>query len=443
MQRTLEDTANIINKVSPSFCAAKWYNATIWLGNGRTASCHLPPAHSISLKDITENPSALHNTQEKKQRREEMLNGKQCEECAYCWTVENNRDNDVFSDRVFKSHIYKEEDIKLLEEIGLKDVDPKTLEISFDNLCNLQCSYCNAEFSSTWANDIKINGKYPNMNTNGARTYHNAGEHAMPFGNKNENNPYVNAFFKWFHDSLKYNLTELRVTGGEPARSPWFWKLLEECQDTNFDFAVNSNMIMDESRLNKLIVSSKKFKNFDLYTSCEAVGSHAEFVRAGLDYNQWKENLVKFAENGKYRMIHVMLTISAMSLWTLTEFMEEMLELRSRFNGHQFHMSINILRFPSFQNVNILPTELKLSKAQELTDWVERTQGLSNIEINQIERLATYLRTVVRSEEDTDTVENKRADFFAFTNEYAKRNNKKIEDIFPKEFSEWYKGLEK
>ena len=106
-------------------------------------------------------------------------------------------------------------------------------------------------------------------------------------------------------------------------------------------------------------------------------------------------------------------------------------------------MSLNILRFPSFQSVNILPTELKLAKAKELTDWLERTQGLSNIEINQIERLATYLRTVDRSEEDTDTIENKRADFFAFTNEYAKRKNKKVEDVFPKEFSEWYKGLEK
>ena len=37
----------IIDKISPSFCAAKWYNATIWLGHGQTTSSHHPPAHWI------------------------------------------------------------------------------------------------------------------------------------------------------------------------------------------------------------------------------------------------------------------------------------------------------------------------------------------------------------------------------------------------------------
>ena len=37
----------VVNNISRSFCGAKWYNATIWLGNGTTASCHHPPAHKI------------------------------------------------------------------------------------------------------------------------------------------------------------------------------------------------------------------------------------------------------------------------------------------------------------------------------------------------------------------------------------------------------------
>jgi hypothetical protein len=32
----------VIDKLSASFCGAKWYNATIWLGNGQTTSCHHP-----------------------------------------------------------------------------------------------------------------------------------------------------------------------------------------------------------------------------------------------------------------------------------------------------------------------------------------------------------------------------------------------------------------
>jgi hypothetical protein len=65
----------VVNKVSKSFCGAKWYNATIWLGNGTTASCHHPPAHKIPLAEVAKNHKAIHNTQYKKLVRKQMLEG--------------------------------------------------------------------------------------------------------------------------------------------------------------------------------------------------------------------------------------------------------------------------------------------------------------------------------------------------------------------------------
>ena len=38
-----------LNSISCSFCAAKWYNATIWLGSGMTTSCHHPLPHKIDV----------------------------------------------------------------------------------------------------------------------------------------------------------------------------------------------------------------------------------------------------------------------------------------------------------------------------------------------------------------------------------------------------------
>ena len=69
MSRDLKEVQDIINSISPSFCAAKWLNASIWLGNGRTASCHHPLAHYIPKMEIEKDPSALHNTEFKKERR--------------------------------------------------------------------------------------------------------------------------------------------------------------------------------------------------------------------------------------------------------------------------------------------------------------------------------------------------------------------------------------
>ena len=65
----------ILDTKSASFCAAKWYNATIWLGSGQTTSCHHPPAHTIDAELIKTNPSAIHNTVEKKIDRLNMQLG--------------------------------------------------------------------------------------------------------------------------------------------------------------------------------------------------------------------------------------------------------------------------------------------------------------------------------------------------------------------------------
>ena len=48
-----------LNSVSKSFCAAKWYNASIHLGHGYTGTCHLPLPHPIDLEEIKNNRMLL------------------------------------------------------------------------------------------------------------------------------------------------------------------------------------------------------------------------------------------------------------------------------------------------------------------------------------------------------------------------------------------------
>jgi len=53
-------------EISPTFCMAKWHHTTIYLQTGETHSCYHPAPHPIPLEEIADNPSALHNTKEKK-----------------------------------------------------------------------------------------------------------------------------------------------------------------------------------------------------------------------------------------------------------------------------------------------------------------------------------------------------------------------------------------
>jgi hypothetical protein len=446
MSRSLKETSDIINSISPSFCAAKWYNVSIWLGNGRTASCHHPLAHYIPKMELDKNPSAVHNTKFKKERRKEMLEGVRPAECSYCWTAEDaakKNGEEIFSDRVYQSDRYTTEEILAIKDIPwTRDVIPKTVELAFDNLCNLACSYCNAEFSSTWARDIGTKGPYEGMITSGGKTFENDGSHAMPFGNKNEGNTYVEKFFEWF-PMIRRGLQELRVSGGEPSRSPSFWRLLDICDNDNFDFAVNSNLIMDEVRLQKLIDSSDKFKSFDIYTSAECGGKLQEFVRDGFDWKLWEDNMWKVANSGKINGLHIMMTVSVLSVWTIHEFLKMIIEWRKKI-GHKeiFYMSVNIARFPSFQNVNIIEQSIKNELADKIESALnESREWMHEWEQNHYERLIVYLRNVVQSYEDKDTMENKRSDFKNFIQQYSKRRNKPLDEYLPEETLTWLNNI--
>ena len=201
----------VIDPISPSFCGAKWYNATIWLNSGTTASCHHPPAHKIPVEEVLANPKAIHNTKYKKMVRKQMLDGERPKECEYCWKVEDIGPQNV-SDRVYKSVIYTEDQLAEASKTHWNDdVNLKILEIAFDANCNYACSYCNASFSTTWQNDVKKNGAYQNLVSDGARAFQQDGKWAMPYGKRNDGNPYVEAFFKWWESDLQHTLQELRA----------------------------------------------------------------------------------------------------------------------------------------------------------------------------------------------------------------------------------------
>ena len=105
MKSDLDYRKRMLDTLSPSFCGAKWYNATIWLGSGMTTSCHHPPAHLVDANKVADNPKLLHNTDQKKEDRRMMQAGERPPGCEYCWKIED-MGRDAVSDRVYKSKIY-------------------------------------------------------------------------------------------------------------------------------------------------------------------------------------------------------------------------------------------------------------------------------------------------------------------------------------------------
>jgi len=439
----------VLDSVSPSFCAAKWYNSSIHLGHGYTHSCHLPIPHPIDKDALAENPSAIHNTAHKKKQRERMLTGERPKECEYCWKIEDiGREN--ISDRVYKSMIYDQNDIdKIANADPYADVMPRTLEISFDRTCNLACSYCNSGYSTTWGNDIKKNGPYQNMESDGAGAYRHTGKWAEPYGKFNEGNPYVKAFFEWWPE-LSKELQEIRITGGEPAMSHQFWqfcKLVKETSTPTLRMAVNSNLCIKKDLLDDLVKFTKEsgLQEFDLYTSCEAYGTQAEYIRDGLDYNEWRNNLIFFIENAELRAITIMMTITSLSLFSITDFLDDMISLKKKYGYHKPHVDLNILRWPSFMSPLAFPDHIKQHCHDNLKEWYEKNKGIPELgegELAQIKRLIDYIEVVQTPHRRADPEKEKlQHDFKSFYQQYDKRRNQNISTAFPSILIDWLDSI--
>ena len=434
-----------LDSVSPSFCAAKWLNASIHLGHGYTHSCHLPIPHPIDQEAIKTDPSAIHNTEHKKKQRAKMLSGIRPSECEYCWKIEDiGREN--ISDRVYKSKIYNQKDIDAIaKQPPQHNVMPRTLEISFDRVCNFACSYCNAGYSTTWGKDIKTNGAYQNLVSDGAGAYHNTGEWAEPYGPLNEGNPYVEAFFRWWPELSKH-LQELRITGGEPMMGNGLWRLLEQMlpQDLhNMRFAVNSNLGIKPELLDKLITYTQQLDvmSFDLYTSCEAHGKQAEYIRDGLNYAQWRSNLVHFIKNAKFRSVTIMMTITSLSLFSIVEFMDDMAELKKKHGHNRPLLDLNILRWPSFMSPLVLPDEIKDYCRKRLEFWYSihiNNPLFGEGELAQVKRLIDYIETVDKPHRRTTEDKAKlQADFKSFYQQYDQRRGKDLKSTFHPILNKW------
>jgi organic radical activating enzyme len=440
----LEFRQQILDPKSASFCAAKWYNATIWLGSGQTTSCHHPPAHQVSVEEVEANPRALHNTAQKKQDRAMMQRGERPSGCEYCWKIED-MGRDAISDRVYKSKIYP---IKALDEAYTippdQDIDLRTLEIAFDRTCQFACSYCNPAFSSTWVRDIKVNGPYTSLVSDGRNhfTHDHSSSQRYRYG---EQNPYVTAFFKWWESDLHQTLQELRITGGEPLMSAETWKLLDWFKNnkgrSTTRLAINSNLGADVD-VDRLLDSIEGLE-VDIYTSQESVDSQAEYVRDGLDYTAWIANVQKLLDSDRVRAVHCMATINALCLDSLPSLLYQLIEFKQMYGRERVSFTLNILRFPSFQSPLILPDDLRTHYKDRLQDFLDRNRNnifMHEHELNHLQRLIDYLDMVKTPHSDTFEMPKLHNDFKQFFTQYDQRRDKSFTKTFPV-LADWYQKL--
>jgi hypothetical protein len=191
----------------------------------------------------------------------------------------------------------------------------------------------------------------------------------------------------------------------------------------------------------------------EVYTSCESFGAHAQYIRDGFDWNKWIANLTRLHTEGNIKKTHMMMTINSLCLASIVEFMDQMMAFKQIHDTVYPTMSLNILRFPSFQSCAMLPTEIRQKYKDKLQVWLDnqiamdsRTtdgkQMLMSIEREQTQRLIDYLDVIKTPHKNVKDIEQNRRDFKQFYAQYDVRRGKSFRDTFPQEFVDFYDSIQ-
>lgn len=436
----IEKFIPIMDEISPTFCLAKWHHTTIYLQTGETHSCYHPAPHAIPLEELENNPSALHNTLQKKDERRQMIEGKKPSGCQYCWNIEC-MGKDYISDRKERNaSIYTKERFESIKANPFADVNPQYIEVSFGNECNFKCGYCHPKASSSYHKEIRDHGPY-NMVKN-----HRCDVDWFKVYEE-ETNPYVKAWWDWWPEVSK-TLTILRITGGEPLLQQSTWRLFDELDRNplpNLELNINSNFgvknILVErmaDKVNKLITEGK-IKDFKIFTSLDTWGERAEYIRTGLNLDLWEKNFDTYLTKTNLP-VTFMITFNLLTVTSFDSLLEKMLEWRIKYNTNtqnkwqRIRFDTPYLKEPLQYDMNILPKDEFMPYMYKHLDFIKRNlddkdrHKFSDLEYEKFRRVVDYMESTNYT---VEKLTEGRKDFANWFTEYDRRRNTDFLATFP------------
>ena len=306
--------------------------------------------------------------------------------------------------------------------------------------------------------EIENHGAYPTTDEFNSFKY-NELEDKMPIPVRAEN-PYKKAFWKWWPD-LYQDLHTFRITGGEPLLARDTFKVLDYILEhpnpnKNLQLAINSNLGGPVQLIDKFIDKIKRLEDEDrikeliVFTSVESWGEQAEYIRHGLEFNYFWDNINRILESSTKVNVTNMATYNALSVPNYHKLIKGMYDLKTKFgNPNRYWKSAvfldsSYLRYPTHQTVQVLPDEWNsyILKHAQLVDYYgvplfdHHYIGYSDIEIQKIKRI--YDWKIAEWEGKEQQVKEHRYNFGKFFQEHDKRRGTNFCKTFP-ELADFYR----
>lgn len=319
-------TKRIFPVVSETGCLLKWAWSTVYLGQGTSSSCHRTDQAPIP----PDNFESFHNLPNKIQARQMMQRGEWPQGgCQYCEKIETAGG---MSDRQYQLHAKHDLDRtpqELLADPTALEVVPTILEVYFNNVCNMACLYCGSHFSSKWEEENRRFGIFEQGN--------------VKFGYNQKSNPnyehMLAEFWRYLHEKDRYlHIRYYQILGGEPFFqkefdiSLDFW---ESHPNPELTFNIITNLKVPPKKFRDYIdrfgrmVESGALKRLQITGSIDAWGPQEEYVRWGLDLEEWQQNW-EYLLDKPWVVMCINTAISALTIKTLPELVHRINDWNAR-----------------------------------------------------------------------------------------------------------------
>jgi organic radical activating enzyme len=395
-------------------CQLKWAWSTINLPNAVTQSCHRVESHSFDINSFN-----FHNTEEKIQQREIMLNGQWptagCDQ--YCGKIE--RTGQGQSDRQFFLQIPDLSPKELENDIKATRVSPTILEVYIDNACNLSCLYCIPELSSRIDYELKKHGRFEK---NGLILESN-------YQKENNFDIIQKKFWGWMQENA-HTLERFHLLGGEPfyqKQFELFFDFFNTYPCPNLAFNIVTNLVITKDRLEnyidrlKKLIVDKKIKQLDITVSIDCWGPQQEFVRYGLDLSKWKENF-EYLIKQRWIKLNINNTISVLTIKTLPDLLELMIDwTKNRKIEHYFSTAYP---YPTYMSPYILGSD-------EFADDFKKILDLLEIDTWRGSQAKKYMQGIIAVVQNSMYNKEETLKLLTFLDEIDHRRNTNWRELFP------------
>jgi hypothetical protein len=226
-----------------------------------------------------------------------MMAGETLPECEVC----NNKllNTDVY--RTYFWHLFKhryQDSMSATDETGYTTVKPVSWDYRFSNLCNFKCRMCGDMLSSSWETEQRTHNMINWADSKNGWMQPEIRKQITEFQDQQIEAEFAQAV-------EENRIEEVYWVGGEPLMYEQHWRymrrIIELGNGKNVYARYNTNLSrVDYRGINLFRDILDHVRDYQICASLDGTGAIGEYIRTGLDYEQWLSNYRQACEHRRH-----------------------------------------------------------------------------------------------------------------------------------------------